>query len=235
MQKTPPTALEDRLGARFRDPGLLRMAVTHSSYVNEHGEEAVSSNERLEFLGDAVLGFIVGARLYQDLPLMTEGELTAARAALVRGESLAEAAAEIELGDALLLGLGEETSGGRNKTRNLAGAFEALLAAVYLDQGYETARDLVLRLFHERLALISPGGVPQDPKSRLQESMQGLGRGTPTYRTVREEGPEHAKHFTAEVLLGDDVLGMGTGARKLEAERRAAQVALAGLDVEGQG
>lgn len=211
------------------------MALTHSSYVNEHPEEAPASNERLEFLGDALIGYVVAARLYDDHPGMTEGDLTAARAALVRGESLAEVAAELRLGESLLLGQGEEATGGRSRASNLAGVFEAVVGAVYLDRGHETAGDLVLRLLGERLAAISPSTVPQDPKSRLQEAVQGRGEGTPAYRVVGEVGPEHARRFTAQVVLGEAVLGEGSGRRKLDAERAAAVAALASLEAAPRG
>ena len=224
------SALEEQLGAPFRDRRLLELALTHSSYVNEHPDRAPASNERLELLGDALIGFVVAARLYDDHPRMTEGDLTAARAALVRGESLAEVAVELRLGESLLLGQGEEATGGRSRSSNLAGAFEALLGAIYLDQGQEAAGELTLRLLGERLAAISPGTVPQDPKTRLQEAVQARGEGTPAYRIVGEAGPEHARRFTAQVVLGEAVLGQGSGRRKLDAEREAAVAALASLD-----
>ena len=223
-------ALEEQLRAPFRDRRLLEIALTHSSYVNEHPEKAPVSNERLEFLGDALIGFVVAARLFDDHPGMTEGDLTAARAAVVRGESLAEAAAELRLGESLRLGQGEEATGGRARSSNLAGAFEALLGAVYIDRGYEVAGELVLQLLGERLAAISPSSVPQDPKSRLQEAVQARGIGTPAYRIVGEEGPEHSRRFTAQAVLGGVVLGEGSGRRKLDAEREAAVAALASLD-----
>ena len=222
--------LERVLGFRFADQELLKLALVHSSYINEHPGSAPESNERLEFLGDALLDFVVAAELYRRYPEIPEGGLTTARSALVRGSALAETAGAMSIGELLLLGQGEERSGGRGRASNLAGAFEALLGAAYLDQGFIPARELILRILEPRLEAISRNGVVPDPKSRLQELAQRQGRPSPVYRIVQEGGPDHARRFVAEVLVEQEVLGRGSGSRKLEAEREAARAALAPLE-----
>ena len=224
--------LEQALGLRFRDQELLQRALAHSSFANEHPEVAPESNERLEFLGDALLGAVVAAELFQRYPQMAEGELTTARSALVRGDSLAEVARELGLGELLLLGQGEELSGGRGRTSNLSAAFEAVIGAVFLDRGYEEARRLMLRLFEGRIAGFSHNELPRDPKSRLQELVQRQGRPAPVYRIVQETGPDHAKQFVAEAHVAGQVLGRGSGRRKSDAEGEAAEVALRRLEEE---
>lgn len=225
--------LEEALGLPFRDSGLLRLALVHSSYANEHPEVAPESNERLEFLGDALLDLVMAAELYRRYPQMAEGALTMARSALVRGETLAEMAAGLRLGELLLLGQGEENSGGRERMSNLAAAFESVVGAVFLDRGYPAARDLMLRLFEPRLEGLASGGLPRDPKSLLQEVVQRQGKPAPVYRIVEETGPDHARHFVSEVLVEDQVLGRGSGRRKGEAETDAARSALASLEEGG--
>ncbi|MFN3974052.1 MAG: ribonuclease III [Dehalococcoidia bacterium] len=217
-----------RLGLRWNNSALLRQALVHSSYANEH-PEARPSNERLEFLGDAFLDFVVADELFRRCPDLTEGDLTALRAALVDGESLAQAAHTLGVHTALLLGKGEEAGGGRERPSNLAGAFEALVGAVLLDQGYTTAREFVLRVLTPFLERVLTQGVPKDPKSLLQELLQGEGKGIPEYRTreVQVSGQEHL--FLAEVLVEGRVAGEGWGARKSLAEREAARQALARL------
>ena len=219
-------ALQQTLGISFNDPSLLEQALVHSSYVNENPGFAPASNERLEFLGDAVLGFVVAEKLYQDFPHSTEGEMTKLRAALVRGNTLARVARTIELGDYLYLGKGEETSGGRRKPANLAGALEAIVAAVFLDQGSITTRKVILRLFNEELQRVVSQGARVDYKSQLQELIQAREQQTPAYQLVEAIGPDHDRRFSIEVRAGDTVLGKGSGKSKKAAETEAARAAL---------
>ena len=220
------TALQEILSVTFNKPSLLEQALVHSSYVNENPAFVSGHNERLEFLGDAVLGFIVAEKLYQDFPDLSEGEMTKLRSVLVRRETLARVAKAVRLGDFLYLGKGEEASGGRGKTANLAGALEAVIAATFLDQGVATTRNFVLRLLNEELARVVSQGMIVDYKSRLQELMQSRYQSTPVYRLVEEVGPDHDKRFTVEVLTGDTALGQGTGKNKKSAETEAARLAL---------
>ena len=215
------------LGLDFEDQGLLRQALVHRSYLNEHPGSPLESYERMEFLGDAVLELAVSTALYDQLPSLSEGELTKLRSQLVCGESLAGAARSIGLGDALLLGRGEETTGGRSRNTILAAAFEAVVAAVFLDRGYQHARDFVLETLAVPLEKVCRDGAPQEsPKSALQELFQGLGEPAPTYRLAEASGPDHRPVFTVEALLGGEVIGRGEGGRKSDAERAAAQDAL---------
>lgn len=219
-------ALQQTLGISFNDPSLLEQALVHSSYVNEKPDIVSASNERLEFLGDAVLGLVVAERLYQDFPHSAEGEMTRLRAALVRRDTLARMAIIINLGDYLYLGKGEEASGGRCKPANLAGAFEAIIAAIFLDQGSITARDFILSLFKEELQRIASHGARVDYKSQLQEFIQTREQQTPAYQVVETMGPDHDRRFTVEVRAGDSVLGRGSGKSKKAAETEAARAAL---------
>ena len=226
MEPQQLKSIEATIGVHFQNSKLLQLSLIHSSYINEHPLDAPVSNERLEYLGDALLGMAVANRLYQDYPEMPEGNLTAARAAIVCGECLSDAALELGLGEFLSLGQGEERSGGRTKPSNLAAGLEALVGAIYLDQGYEEAEAFGLRVLRRQLNRIAVAAVPQDSKSELQEAMQAQGRGTPTYRLLDETGPGHAKTFTVEVLVADESLGQGSGQRKTDAERDAARAAL---------
>jgi ribonuclease-3 len=223
--------LESVLGLSFRDQGLLRQALVHRSFLNEQGGSSLDSYERMEFLGDAVLELVISTELYSRLDHLSEGELTKSRAALVCRESLSQVARSMGLGDFLLLGRGEEATGGRHRETTLAAALEALVAAVYLDRGYEAARHFILRLMSGELDQVyRKGKAPESPKSQLQERFQGLGRPPPLYRLVSAEGPDHAPVFTVVVVLGDDVMGTGTGGRKSDAERAAAEDALVRLE-----
>ena len=219
------------LGFRFRDPGLLRRALTHRSYCNEHGLDATESYERLEFLGDAVLQLVMSAHLYRRFPDADEGRLTKARASLVRDAALARAARRWGLGGRLRVGRGVEESGGREQDSTLAAAVEAVLAAVYLDQGFEAAREFVGVNMMDELAAAVSG--PENAKSRLQEYLQGLGRATPVYRVVGREGPDHSPVFTVEAVVDGAAAGVGRGGKKAEAERAAAEAALAALAMPG--
>ena len=219
-------ALQQTLGISFNDPSRLEQALVHSSYINENPGFAPASNERLEFLGDAVLGLVVAEKLYQDFPHSTEGEMTKLRAALVRRDTLARMARTIKLGDYLYLGKGEEASGGRRKPANLAGALEAMIAAIFLDQGSTTTREVILRLFNEELQKVASRGGGVDYKSQLQELIQAREQQTPAYQLVEAMGPDHDRRFTVEVRAGDTVLGRGSGKSKKMAETEAARAAL---------
>ncbi len=221
-----PSDLENRIGVRFKNPALLREALVHTSYLNENPGIDVGSNERLEFLGDAVLGLVVAQLLYQDHPEMDEGRLTELRAHLVRRDTLARAADRLGLGEHLQLGRGEEAAGGRKRPTNLARVFEAVVGAIYLDAGIEAASQFIFGALEAEIGSVRERRVPADPKSRLQEYAQSRWQATPVYRTVRIEGPDHARRFAVEVSVADDVLGSGEGRSKQLAEKAAAQNAL---------
>lgn len=217
--------LEDRIGYRFRDRTLFECALTHRSFSNEQ-TQSPPYNERLEFLGDAVLDLAVGEALFQEHPDMVEGELTRLRADLVNEQNLAAVARLLGLGEWLRLGRGEERSGGRDKPSLLANALEALLGAVFCDGGWEAARPLCRRLLEVTLPVHLDGGPFRDYKTRLQETLQeSLGR-PPVYELTGSSGPDHARLFTAEVCLDGRVLGSGTGRTKKAAEQEAAARAL---------
>jgi ribonuclease-3 len=219
--------LQETLSVRFDNGALLQEALTHSSYVNENPQAV--SNERLEFVGDAVLGLILAEKLFLDYPELAEGELTRMRSQLVRRTTLAVIARSISLGDYLHLGRGETASGGKSNTANLAGALEAVFAAVYLDQTWDITRSCVIRIFEDELERIHHEHYGDDYKSRLQELTQLRFRATPFYHIVGETGPEHARQFTAEVIIRDEVLSRGEGRSKKLAEAEAAREALAKL------
>ena len=221
--------VEARLGVTFHRPALLRQAFVHRSYLNEYPEEGLESNERLEFFGDAVLSYVVAERLFRDCPDCDEGDLTEWRGHLVRRDSLAAFARGLGLGDFFLLGRGEEAAGGRERAANLASLFEAVVGAVAIDSGLAAARRFIFRALGPELDLRGRP-TPVDPKSRLQELVQGQWQRAPVYKTVQEEGPEHKKVFTVEVSIQGRVLGSGIGNSKQEAEREAARHALAGLE-----
>jgi len=224
------SALEERLGVRFKDSALLREALTHSSYLNENPGSGIGSNERLEFLGDAALGLVVARQLYSDYPEEDEGRLTELRTHLVRRETLAQAAARLGLGDYLLLGRGEEGAGGRRRPTNLARAYEALVGALFLDGGLPRVRRFVKASLTDEFRGLRHKAVLADPKSRLQEVAQSRWQTTPSYRLVRAQGPDHARRFTVEAVIQDDVLGVGKGRSKQQAEKEAARQALERLD-----
>lgn len=222
-------ALQEDLGLRFGSQMLLREALTHRSYLNEI-DQAWPSNERLEFLGDAVLGMISTDYLFRRFGSLGEGELTNLRSALVRTETLARFSIELNLGRYLFLGRGEEMSKGRSRPSGLACAFEALLGAMYLDQGYEAARDFALRFLEPELAAVVEGRLHKNAKSVLQELVQARMQQTPTYHLIQESGPEHAKAFTVEVRVGPRILGRGSDRSKRGAEQAAAESALERLN-----
>lgn len=211
---------------RFHDNTLLHRALTHRSYLNEHPEETLEDNERLEFLGDAVLGVITAQYLYNRYPEFREGELTRLRAALVRREALATFAQQIGLGAHLLLGKGEEESGGRHRPAILCDVFEAFIGALYLDQGYEAAEQFMQPFIRNGLTAEVSDALNKDSRSELQELTQGQFQITPRYRTVAELGPDHAKEFVVEVCIGKISAGRGSGASKQSAAKLAAANAL---------
>lgn len=219
--------LEERLGYVFRDKGLLRHALTHSSYANEHRAEGMTSNERLEFLGDSVLGMIVADYLFQHHVNMPEGELTRTRAALVCEGSLYEMAKSLRLGEYLRLGRGEAAAGGSRRPSILADATEATLAAVYLDGGLEPVRALIQRFILDKE---QEKAVDRDYKTALQELVQRRPGQTVAYHLVDEQGPDHARVFVMEVSVGGQTAGRGTGRTKKEAEQCAARAAIKRLE-----
>ncbi len=216
-----PRALAQRLNLKFPNDHLLHRALTHRSYLNEY-QDVLKDNERLEFLGDAVLDFLVGAWLYQRFPEMAEGQLTRMRSALVRTEQLAAFASKIDLGAAMLLGRGEADSGGRQRPVLLCAVFEALVGAIYLDIGLPAVREFVEPFLESVADTIYASGKMQDPKSRLQEWTQAHGYGAPTYRTVATTGPDHDKVFEIEVEINGQIYGRASGHSKQAAAKAAA-------------
>jgi ribonuclease-3 len=227
-------ALSKRLGLTFKDPSLLRQALVHTSYLNENPGIDVGSNERLEFLGDAALGVVVAQELYKEYPDVDEGVLTELRAHLVRRDTLARAAARFDLGEYLQLGRGEEAAGGNQRPTNLARAYEALIGAIFLDGGLTKVRAFIKKTLKDELTGLRTGGMPPDPKSRLQEVIQSRWQTTPTYKLLKTEGPDHARRFTVQVMVNNRSLGTGEGRSKQMAEKEAAQHALDALTGEGE-
>lgn len=220
-----PRDFANRINLPIADTRLLLRALTHRSYLNEH-PEALEDNERLEFLGDAVLDFVVGAWLYNHFPEKSEGEMTRLRAALVRTETLGEFGAQIDLGNALRLGHGEEEGGGRHRPAMLCAAFEALIGALYLDGGIETVDEFINPIIDKAVVNIFNGKGDRDPKSELQEWVQARGAEAPLYRIAAESGPDHEKFFEVEVVVDGEVVGRGTGKNKQVASKAAARKAL---------
>jgi ribonuclease-3 len=217
--------LQERLGYSFRDAALLERALTHSSYAHESGP-GMADNEPLEFLGDAVLSFLAAELIFRPQPLASEGTMSRTKGWLVADANLADVACGLGVGEHLRLGVGEEKSGGREKPSLLAGAMEALLAAVFLDGGVEAARGLVERALRHQMEQAPRSGPASDPKTALQEVLQGQGLAAPTYRVVDESGPDHRKSFRVQALLDERLLGEGSGASKKAAEQHAARQAL---------
>lgn len=216
------------LGYRFNDEQLIITALTHSSYANE-AKEDILFNERLEFLGDSVLGLIISDYLYRTFFDLTEGELSKIRAGVVSEFSLAQKARELRLGSYLLLGKGEDNIGGRDRSSVLADAMEAVIGAIYLDGGLEAAKIYVLKHFKHTIMSQLSGEGNQDYKTQLQELLQSRSLLEITYRIIKEEGPDHNKWFTAEVCHGEVPIGRGQGKSKKEAEQQAARLALSKL------
>ncbi len=218
-------AFQERLGIQFHDEGLLIQAFTHSSYVNEHRKKPHEDNERLEFLGDAVLELTISKFLFKKFPIMSEGELTKMRAAIVCEPSLVTFANELKFGELVLLGKGEEMTGGRERPALLADVFEAFIGALYLDHGLE-----VVNQFLDKTVIpkINAGAFSHvmDFKSQLQELVQRDGTGAIEYKVLQEKGPAHSREFVSRVSLNGEELGIGTGRSKKEAEQHAAEIAL---------
>lgn len=218
--------LEISLGVSFHNKELLYCALTHSSYLNENPNTSHESNERMEFLGDAVIGLAVADELYINHPEWPEGKLTEARASIVRGETLGIIANDINLGDYLYMGKGEALFGGRNRPTNLAAALEAIVGALYLDQGYNEAKKLTVHLLSQEISSIGHIKPLKDHKSFLQEVAQSRGLPSPLYKTVDVSGQKHEPLFTVEVNVNGNIVGRGTGKRKSLAEQEAASNAL---------
>jgi ribonuclease III len=235
LNKTPPEErlrlLEERFQVSFAaDPALGLLALTHKSYANEHKAEGTRDNERLEFLGDAVVDLAISHRLMERFPQAAEGELSKLRALLVNEEGLARVARRLALGDLLLLGRGEELTGGRTKDSVLADGLEAVFGAVYLGQGYSKVQELIDREFAGALDGVASGQEGSDYKTRLQERIQVARRISPKYRVVGQSGPDHEKIFEIEVTVDGEVLARASGRSKKEAEQSAARAALEHLD-----
>ncbi len=223
-------SLEERLDISFNDKNLLTQALVHSSFLNENPGVFTESNERLEFLGDAIIGSAIAAELFSTYDSWPEGMLTSGRASLVQGDTLARVAGRLGLGEYLQMGKGEEAAGGRNRSNNLAATFEAVVGAYFLDCGYDEAAVLVLRLVEPELSELTQQGAYPNPKSSLQEAIQARGQTAPSYRIVKVEGQDNARRFTAEVVVNGEPIGTGTGSRKALAERAAADDALKTID-----
>jgi ribonuclease III len=221
--------LEARLGVTFSDRDVLLRSLAHRSWCAENGEP--ESNERLEFLGDSVLGVVVTHYVFEHFPSLPEGQLSEVRAGVVNARVLAEVAMELDLGAHLLLGKGEDAAGGRAKQSILADAYEAVIAAIYLDQGFAVARDVVLACLRDRIAEAAAGPGGRDYKTRLQEITAARSLGRPKY-AVSDEGPDHAKHFFASVYVSERLYGEGEGRSKKQAEQAAAWVAWTRLQEE---
>ncbi len=216
-----PNLFKKRLSLSIKDEFLLTRALTHRSFLNEN-KGALEDNERLEFLGDAVLDFLVAEWLYHNYPEKPEGYLTKVRAAVVQTEQLSNFAKKIDLGNALRLGKGEIIAGGRERTAILCDAFEALIAAIYLDSGIDAVKNFLYPLLREHFLRISINQIDEDPKSALQEWAQSQGFLSPTYELVSETGPDHAKHFFMSVTINGEKWGEGSGSSKQSAEKEAA-------------
>ncbi|HVV84956.1 MAG TPA: ribonuclease III [Kofleriaceae bacterium] len=232
--RTDLDQLEAALGHHFRDRSRLEIALRHTSWSNEHPEIPGGDNERLEYLGDAVLDLIVGHKLMERFPALREGPLSVTRAQVVSEQGLAEVASKLGLGDWLLLGRGEDKSGGRQKPSILADAFEAVVAAVYLDGGFAAAWALVERLLAVRIDHVEPTGF-FDYKTRLQEMAMARRKEQPSYRVVAELGPDHDKRFVVAVLIGGNEWARADGRSKKEAEQSAAAAAAFKLDAMESG
>lgn len=225
-----PDHFAKRIGLPFTDYFLISRALTHRSFLNEN-KDAIEDNERLEFLGDAVLDFIVADWLYNHYPEKPEGDLTRLRAALVHTDQLANFAKKIDLGLALRLGRGEIQAGGRQRTTLLCDAFEALIGAIYLQGGIKAINDFMIPILHEVVDEIFLNHLDDDTKSRLQEWAQGNGFSSPKYLLIAEEGPDHEKTFIMEVWIGNKSYGKGVGPSKQAAEKDAARKALIKIGV----
>ena len=222
--------LRDRLNLEGVPEELLERAFTHTSYARERNLDDLASNQRLEYLGDAVLDLVFADYLYRAFPGLPEGDLTRLKAALVRKSALASIARSLDLGDYILLGRGEEATGGRTKASLLADLTESLVGAIFLSWGFESTRDFVLKHFADFLDEVVNRDTLRDHKSALQEVLQARGMSPPSYRVVRTEGPPHDRRFTVEAVFDSQIIGTGEGGAKRVAEQQAAEMALAMLD-----
>ncbi|MFA5633604.1 MAG: ribonuclease III [Candidatus Dojkabacteria bacterium] len=230
MKKRKMNNIEKKLGIQFNNKELLNRALTHRSFLNENRGIGLKNNERLEFLGDAVLELIISSKLFNIYPDRAEGELTGIRSALVRTESLAEESRRLDVGKYLLMSKGEEDSGGRDKDYLLANAYEAILGAIYLDRGLEECTNFVERTVLKQLDFIVKNELFIDPKTKIQELIQAKYKITPTYEVVEEKGPDHEKYFTVALKIGDKFSCKGYGASKQKAEEDAAQKAIKNIE-----
>ncbi len=217
--------LQSSLGFTFNDPAILGQAFIHTSYTNENPGHQTGDNQTMEFLGDAVLNMVVSEALYHGFPALAEGKLTEIRISMIRQEKLAEKAADIKLGNYLMLGKGEEASGGRSKRNNLADTFEALIAAIFLDRGLDVARQFITSVFRKELAAVKSGKFTSNFKAMLQELTQAEFKTLPEYEIIESTGPDHDKVFVVSVALGDVVLAVGSGKTRKTAESEAARIA----------
>lgn len=220
------TNFPSKIGVTFKNSALLQEALTHRSFVNENKEQATSHNERLEFLGDAVLELVVTEFLFKTYEDYPEGDLTSFRAALVKTESLAEEAERLQIGEFILMSKGEEATGGRSRPYILANTVEAIIGAIYLDSGYQVSEEFIIKNICYKADNIVKSRLDIDSKSKLQEIAQEVVKITPSYEFLNSKGPDHDKIFEMAVLLGDKVFGKGEGKSKQEAEQKAAQDAL---------
>lgn len=220
-----------KLKSPFADRELLALALVHRSYLNESILPDAESNERLEYLGDAVLSLVVARRLYVQFPELPEGRLTELRSYLVKWETLAEIARSLDIGPFLRLGRGEEATGGRERPHNLARVLEAIIGAVFLDRGYRRTERWLEHVFRREFDHLGSGELAEDAKSRLQHAAQMQFGKTPRYRVMGTEGPDHDKLFTVEVVIGEQPFGFGRGRSKRNAEREAAEAALAKINL----
>ncbi len=218
--------LQKQLGVKFKDIELLKRSLTHRSILNEKKNKGIQHNERVEFLGDAVLELIVSEHLFHQYPDRPEGELTSFRSAVVNTSSLGDTSRNLNLGKYLVMSKGEEMTGGRDKEYLLANVFEAVLGAIYLDQGYDVAKEFVKRHLTTKIPKIVKYRLDIDPKTKLQEKSQRLLKCTPTYKVINEDGPDHDKIFTVLVKINGEAYGEGSGPNKQKAEEHAASEAL---------
>lgn len=230
MNKQNLLQLQSELEIEFDDLELLKRALTHKSYANERRNCNLKDNERLEFLGDAVLDLVVNQYLFTQYSDHPEGELAQIRSVVVSAPTLAEKSREINLGKYLLLGKGEEATGGRERNSILADAFEALIGSIYLDQGLEVAENFILELLIPNIEMVEQGNHIQDYKTLLQELLQKNSDHRPYYEVIKEEGPDHNKSFTVQVTFKGEILGVGTGSSKKRAQQSSAKEAIEKLD-----
>ena len=217
--------LQKNINITFHDLSLLQQAFRHASFVNEIQNPDITDNERLEFLGDSVLNFIIAEKIYNDFSDLSEGELTVLRTLLIREDTLAKIAFDLNLGSYLQLGKGEESSGGRQRRTNLADTFEALVGAIFLDQGIDAAKDFLGSMLYSHIEDFKTDGLGRNYKAKLQEFTQSEYKQLPNYHLLESSGPDHDKNFVVEVKLKDKVLGTGSGRSKKAAEMDAARLA----------